>query len=171
MQASLIVTFIGNDRPGLVEELSGAIERNGGNWHESRLSQLGGKFAGIVLTTIPEEQAPALQDDLAALASSGLDVTVAASGPGAVDAPGKKIHLSVLGPDRPGIVREISRALAQRQVNVLEMESGVERAPMSAEVMFRASISACIAEATDMDDLSSHLEDIANSMTLEIDLD
>ena len=48
METSYVITFIGDDRPGLVEQVASVIENNRGNWHESRLSQLGGKFAGLV---------------------------------------------------------------------------------------------------------------------------
>ena len=71
MQSSFIVTFIGDDRPGLVEQLSSAIERCGGNWQESRLSQLGGKFAGLVLVTLAEDAGDTLEQALKGLASSG----------------------------------------------------------------------------------------------------
>ena len=77
----------------------------------------------------------------------------------------------MIGPDRLGIVREISRALAERQVNVVEMDSHVDSAPMSAEMIFRARIDALIPQDTDMDNLSDTLEEIANHMTLEIDLE
>ena len=76
METSYIVTFIGDDRPGLVESLSRVIESNRGNWLESRLSQLGGKFAGLLLVTLPDENGAALQADLKALSSTGLSVRV-----------------------------------------------------------------------------------------------
>ena len=52
---SYIVSFIGDDRPGLVEEIANAVKDCEGNWQESRLSQLGGKFAGLILITLPGE--------------------------------------------------------------------------------------------------------------------
>jgi len=181
VQTSFIVTFIGDDRPGLVEQLSAAIEKNQGNWQESRLSQLGGKFAGLILVALPEDGGPSLEADLAALAASGISVRVSATGiiagtrraqaPVAAPIPGRDIALSVIGPDRRGIVREISRALAQRQINVLEMTSDVQSAPMSAELIFTARIAAWIPEATNMDELRASLDEIADHMTLEIDLD
>ena len=64
MTTAYIVTFIGDDRPGLVEELSSVIDSNGGNWHESRLSQLGGKFAGLVSVSLPKDNGPALEEAL-----------------------------------------------------------------------------------------------------------
>jgi glycine cleavage system regulatory protein len=171
LQTSYIVTFIGDDRPGLVEQLSSAIENNNGNWHESRLSQLGGKFAGLILVSLPAAGAQALEADLKALSVSGLSVRVTSTGEAAAPAPGRDISLSVIGPDRVGIVREISHALALRQINVMNMESEVVSAPMSAEMFFQARIEARIPETTDMDGLSDSLDEIANNMTLEIDLE
>ncbi len=172
MHNTYIITFIGDDKPGLVEQLSAAIEASGGNWHESRLSQLGGKFAGLLLVTLPAESAPALEQALKGLSDSGLSVRVTPTGERPAMAEGTRyITLDVLGPDRPGIVREISRALAFRAINVVEMESQVESAPMSSELLFRASIRAHVPAATDLAELQESLDVIANQMTLDIDLD
>lgn len=170
MTSSYILTFIGDDRPGLVEQLSQVVEANGGNWHESRLSQLKGKFAGLVLISLPEDRAAALESQLKDLAASGLSVRVTPTDEIAAPAGGKRITLTVLGPDRPGIVREISSALARRQINVLEMESQVESAAMSGEMLFSARIESQVPADTDIDDLHDALDDIANQMTLDIDI-
>ena len=109
VETSYIVTFIGDDRPGLVENLSSVIESNRGNWHESRLSQLGGKFTGLILVSLPDDSGAALEADLKALSTSGLSVRVTPTS-NAGDMPvGRDITLTVIGPDRLGIVREISR--------------------------------------------------------------
>jgi len=171
VETSYIVTFIGDDRPGLVESLSRVIESNRGNWLESRLSQLGGKFAGLVLVTLPDDNGAALEADLKDLSASGLSVRVTPATAMTATSRGRSITLKVIGPDRLGIVREISRALAQREVNVVEMDSEVSSAPMSAELIFSARIDAEIPESIDLDDLEDSLEEIANTMTLEIDLE
>lgn len=171
MDTSYIITFIGDDRPGLVEQLSSAIESNRGNWHESRLSQLGGKFAGLILVSLPTASGPDLETELKALSLSGLSVRVTPTTQTTIDGGGKAITLTVLGPDRLGIVREISRALAERNINVVEMDSQVDSAAMSGELLFKARIDAQIPESTDLDDLHESLEEIANNMTLDIDLD
>ena len=171
METSYIVTFIGDDRPGLVEALSQVIESHQGNWLESRLSQLGGKFAGLVLVALPEDNGAALEAALKELSASGLSVRVTPATAVGAKRTGRSIVLTIIGPDRLGIVREISRALAQRQVNVVEMDSEISSAPMSAEMMFTARIEAEIPEHIDLDDLEDSLEDIANQMTLEIELE
>jgi glycine cleavage system regulatory protein len=146
------------------------VEANGGNWHESGLSQLQGQFAGMVLVSLPEDSAGTLEAQLRDLAASGLSVRVTPTSEVATPAGGKRITLTVLGPDRPGIVREISSALARRQINVLEMESEVQSAPMSGEMLFNASIESQVPADTDIDDLRDALDDIANQMTLDIDI-
>ena len=171
METSYIITFIGDDRPGLVEELSGTIENNRGNWHESRLSQLGGKFAGLVLVSLPAENSASLERELIALSTSGLDVTITPTSDDAAPLGGKAVTLNVLGPDRLGIVKEVSHALAQRRINVVEMDSRVDSAAMSGEALFKARIDATVPESTDMDALQDALDDIAEHMTLDIDLD
>jgi glycine cleavage system regulatory protein len=171
VNSSYIITFIGDDRPGIVEQLSGVIKKNGGNWQESRLSQLGGKFAGLVLISLPADGSPALEADLGALDAGRLNVSVTATGERETPSPGRYIALSVIGPDRQGIVQEISRALAQQQINVIEMDSRVNSAPMSAELLFRAEINAWIPETTNMENLRDSLEKIADHMTLEIELE
>lgn len=171
MDSAYIVTFVADDRPGLVEELSRVIERNGGNWHESRLSQLGGKFAGLVLVSLPADSAAALEQELGALASSGLSVSVNATDSSPAPARQKDLHLSVIGPDRPGIVKEVSRALAERNINVVEMDTHVAPAAMSAENLFNAQIYASVPAQTNLDELSDSLDEIANQMTLDIEIE
>jgi glycine cleavage system regulatory protein len=171
VQTSYIITFIGDDRPGLVKQLSQTIEDNDGNWHDSRLSQLGGKFSGLILVSLPTANGDALELALKGLSASGLSVRVTPTVDGLGSSDGQDISLTVLGPDRKGIVREISHALAERQINVIEMDSEVISAPMSGELLFQARIKAQIPSSVDVDNLEDTLEEIANQMTLDIDLD
>ncbi len=176
MDQSYVLTFTSDDRPGLVESLSEAIEASGGNWLQSRLSQLAGKFAGLVLVSVPADRAQELESSLDNLRTGGLDIQLTPAAP--TDAPGgasgaraRQITLAVMGPDRPGIVREVARTLADRRINVVDMDSHVAGAPMSGEQLFNARIDAHIPVSTDLAGLSATLDEIAEQMTLEIDLE
>ena len=63
-----------------MEILADTVRDNGGNWLESRLSHLAGKFAGIVRINIEEQQFDALEQSFAALSESGIAVTLASDG-------------------------------------------------------------------------------------------
>ena len=60
MRTSLVLTVVGDDRPGLINTLSDTIAACDGNWTETRMASLGGKFAGILLVTVPQSKADAL---------------------------------------------------------------------------------------------------------------
>ena len=70
--ATLVLTAIGDDQSGLVDALSGVIADHGGNWQRSHMTQLAGKFAGIVEITVADDRADALVTDLGPLESKGL---------------------------------------------------------------------------------------------------
>ena len=79
MPTSLVLTVLGEDRPGLVESLAYIIAAHEGNWLESRMAQLAGQFAGILRASVPDTNAAALINALQELAVQGLHVAVARS--------------------------------------------------------------------------------------------
>ena len=52
----LVISFVGDDRPGIVQTLSSIVNDHNGNWLESRMSRLAGKFAGVARIELPAEQ-------------------------------------------------------------------------------------------------------------------
>ncbi|MDP2811254.1 MAG: ACT domain-containing protein [Rhodocyclaceae bacterium] len=165
----LILTVIGDDRPGLVGKLSAAISAHQGNWLESSMSHLAGKFAGIVKVAVAPERAEALQAALAGL--SGLRITGETAN-GEKSAPaGRRLKLSLVGHDRIGIVKEVSQVLAHHAVNVEELSTHIASAPMSAEIMFHAQIDLLAGPDLDARALTAELERISNDLMVDINLD
>jgi glycine cleavage system regulatory protein len=172
VQSTFVVTFISDDRPGLVEALSQVISTHGGNWLESRLSQLSGKFAGLISISLPSEAADALREALIGLTEAGIHVSISpCTGEVATEDHGKIITLKVLGPDRPGIVREVAAALSKRDINVVDLETYVSPAPMSSELMFHATVEASAPKPEELGELEATLDQIADEMHVHITLE
>lgn len=166
----LVFTFVGADQPGLVEKLSATVAAHGGNWLESRMSELAGQFAGIVKVEVPPPQMAALRTALLALSAQQLSVLVADS-PGAVGTSNlQTLRLSILGNDRPGIVREVAHALAARAISVCEMDTSVTSAPMSGAPLFEAVARIQVPQSLDLAELQAQLDSIADALTVDIDL-
>jgi glycine cleavage system regulatory protein len=165
----LVLTVIGSDRPGLVELLARIIAGHGGNWLESRMSRLGGQFAGIIRVEIAAEAEAVLARELAGLADQGLAV-VARPG-GAEPAIARLAALELVGLDRPGIVRDISEALARSGANVEELTTTCESAPMSGEPLFKAQIKLSLPEGCDVAAVRRELEEIAANLLVDISLE
>ena len=137
MNCSLVLTILGSDRPGLVNALADAVSRHGGNWLESRMAKLAGQFAGIVRVELPDEGADALLSELRSPGIEGLTIHAVREELGAPETR-PTLSVSVLGNDRPGIVRDLTRAIASTGANVIELTTGLESAPMTGQLMFRA---------------------------------
>jgi glycine cleavage system regulatory protein len=165
---SFVMTVLGADRPGLVESFADVIAQHDGNWLESQMAHLAGQFAGIVRVQASQEKAAGLHAALQQL--PGLSISIVAGSSEISASQGRSVQLDLMGPDRPGIVRDLSRALAARGVNVEELETECLSAPMSGELLFKANARLAIPESTSIDDLRADLDAIANELTLDIDL-
>jgi glycine cleavage system regulatory protein len=168
---SLVLTLLGPDRPGLVEAVADVIAGNGGNWLESRMAHLAGKFAGVLRAEVPADKVdPGLQA-LGRLEGRGLKILAEVAGVAEEPAGQKTMDLELVGLDRPGIVKEISALLAQQGVNVEELTTERSSAPMSGEMLFHARARVHIPASTDLPRLRAGLERLANDLVVEIRLD
>jgi glycine cleavage system regulatory protein len=170
MQRLLVMTVIGPDRPGLVESIAGLVAEHHGNWLESRMSRLGGQFAGILRAEVPAEQEAALVAALKQLSTRGLSVVVHPDQPGPVQPSPRLSLLENVGQDRPGIVRQISHALASYGVNVEELHTECGSAAMSGETLFKARAKLNIPDSCATAELRQELEKIAADLIVEFTL-
>ena len=165
----LVLTLIGPDHPGIVDSVSEVVAAHGGNWLESRMAHLAGKFAGVLCVEVAEDKAAALEEALGRLEVSGLRVVVERSNPVdvAVEHP---MHIELLGADRPGLVHEVSALLAAHGVNVEELATDRPAAAHSGDRMFHADIRVVIPDSVDLDALRHGLERLAGDLMVEIRL-
>jgi glycine cleavage system regulatory protein len=170
MRTSLVLTVIGDDRPGIVEQLSDQVLAAGANWEESRMARLAGKFAGILRVSVEAERAESLAAGLKAAAAGDLTVVVERSGDRDAAAL-RPLRLELLGNDHPGIIRDISRVLAQHGVNIEELETDLTSAPMSGETLFRARARLGIPPAVTIERLRERLEALAGELMVDLALE
>lgn len=168
MNQSLVMTVIGDDRPGLVEMLARTVAEHDGNWLESRMSHLGGKFAGILRVSVPAEKAASLLDTLRELDAQGLRVTSEQSPEAQQDV--QRLRLELVGADHIGIVRDIAARLRESQVNVEEFTTDCVPAPMSGQMLFRATALLGLPPGMSQDDLHGDLEGLAQDLLVDINL-
>ncbi len=169
MQTFLVLTVIGEDRPGLVEAIAQVIMDNSGNWLESSMSQLAGKFAGILRVSVKNEKADNLVSALNNL-SQNLKVVIERVDVEQENLASQLIELTLVGNDRPGIIREISGALNTLSVNFEQLTTECTPAPMSGDVLFKAIANLTLPRNLDIDVLSEDLEKLTDDLIVEINL-
>ncbi len=180
MLATLVMTVIGVDRPGLVQMVATRVAENGGNWLESRMCRLGGQFAGILRVEVAPERRDGLVNALRTLEVDGLRVIIHAEGgagspsTGPMDAGqhprGALAALELVGQDRPGILRSVSGVFAAHGVNVEELSSERVNAPMDGGVLFQARATVFIPASVKLAAVRADLEKIAADLMVDLKL-
>ena len=187
MIESLVMTIIGGDRPGLVELVTACVADHGGNWLESRMSHLGGRFAGIARVEVPAERLAELKRALHGLEADGLRVVVesgtgsahstdstssprAGSGQGHSTGSGQAATLELVGTDRPGILRAVTAVLVAHGVNVEELSSECVSAPMGGGDLFQAKARVLVPAKVKLDDVRRDLEKVGADLMVDLKL-
>jgi glycine cleavage system regulatory protein len=168
MQNPLVMTIMGMDRTGLVESIARLITEHGGNWLESRMCRLGGRFTGILRIHVPHGNEGALINALQGLQAQNMNIAVYPDLPQSFSESGRMAVLSLVGQDRPGIIHQISATLASQKVNVEELETECFSAPMSGEMTFRAFAKLHIPESCIVSNLRAELENIGSELMVDI---
>ena len=168
MNRTLVLTLIGEDRPGLVELVSQLIAERQGEWLESQFSRLEGKFAGILRVSVPEPQCEALEKSLRALVGQGLRVMIE-EGRQQQPESSYPLYLRFVGLDRRGVVAEISEVLSQHGVSILSLNSYCAQAPMSSETLFHADFEVQVPVSVSCDRLSDALENLTPELMVDLE--
>ena len=166
MNARVILIVTGSDRPGLTKALADAVHAAGGNWLESHLSRLGGKYVGSVLVELDAAALPELEAQVRSVDTNGLRVSVVS----ADDEPqpgGGALTVELVGQDRPGIVREVTAVLAALGVNIDSLTTATERGAWSGEPLFRARAKVTLPPGVDQDEVQAALEGISGEVMVD----
>jgi glycine cleavage system regulatory protein len=170
MTVPLVVVFVAPDRPGLVELLSMTIAAHGGNWLDSRLSSLAGQFGGVILAHVPDAGAEPLKRALESLAGYGVQVLIRTAAEEVSRSPHQSLTLELVGQDRPGIVRDVSRILREHTVNIDDLHTEFMSGAMSGEALFKAIAEIRVPAQVPVERLRRALEALANDIMVDIAL-
>lgn len=165
----IIITLLSNDQPGIVKQLATVISEHHGNWLESRMAQLSGKFAGILKVSIDEKNAHQLIQSLNQLSGEGLQILIDHTAE-AEPSPGHTLTFELVGADRIGIVSEISQAFLEKGINIDEMETQCSSMPWSGEPLFEAKGVLLAPMDTNTDQLLDQLDAIEDRLGIDITL-
>ena len=170
MSTSVVLSIVADDHPGIVEELSDALATHGGNWTESSMMTLAGKFAGILLAQLPDDRVDSFLAVLDSLEVGGMQIVAQRAVASARPEGAREFAIELVGQDRPGIVHEITEVLVRHGINVQELETTVQSASMSGESLFIAHARLLVPEDVAVDRLRAELEELANELMVDIEL-
>ncbi|KFG90851.1 Amino acid-binding ACT domain protein [Sphingobium herbicidovorans NBRC 16415] len=166
MDRAVILTVVGSDRPGLTRAIAEAVYAAGGNWLESHLSRLGGKYVGSVLVELPEDRLHELEAAVRGIDAMGIKIDIIAAAD-AEERSGLSLAIEIVGQDRPGIVREVTSALAKLDVNIDDFLTRIERSAWSGAPLFRANVQIALPTGLSTDEVREALEAISGEIMVD----
>ena len=171
---SLIISAVGSDRPGIVSEISGVITSHGGNIEKSRMTRLGSDFTIIMLVMVDSKWEESLVVALQAIKELSITTkgtepnTVVITGENCQVTAGGNCQISLSGADNEGIIKVLSKYLAGKSINILEMETHISNAPVTGTPLFNLVAITTIPDNTDLAEIQSDLTLIAQKLGVEI---
>jgi glycine cleavage system transcriptional repressor len=167
-KAYLVLTAVGPDRPGLVNELSQMIHAAGANLEDSRMAILGGEFALLLLVS-GSEQAMAKVEQTGPSLGEELGLKLMLKRTMRRDSPRDFLsyQIRVTGVDRPGIVHAVASVLAKRGINVASLDSRVSYAPLSGTPMFTLEAELQVPSEVALSELRRELSAICDDENLD----
>ncbi len=169
----LVISAIGTDRPGIVNELSQLIVRNNGNIDDSRMTVLGGEFAIILLISAPQEALTKIAQILQQQANKlQLNILTKHTRPDKGQTEQQIPYVvEVLAMDNPGIVYQLADFLSRRNINIQSMQTDRYPAPHTGTPMFAIEMIITVPQAIIINELRDDFLDLCEDMNLDASIE
>jgi glycine cleavage system transcriptional repressor len=174
MTSHSILTAIGADRPGLVDEVSQYIFDRGGNIEDSRMVNLRGQFAIMLLVGGSADVLTRVRNDLSSLAPGGLhaELRPAAAGDRAGGAGGQALpyRLRGTGIDQAGMVHRVAHVLREMNVNIESLDTQLRPAPVTGSPVFEMELVLSVPKATPVSALRQRVGSVCDELNIDWEL-
>ena len=172
MKKFLVITALGKDQPGIVNQLSRTILEAGCNVEDSRMTVLGGEFALILLVSGLWNAVAKLEGQLKAVEKK-LELTLVAK---ATEARAIKDNavpyvVDVVCMDHPGIVQKAADFFSLREINIEELSSWTYAAAHTGTPMFSLNMTLSIPASVNIGRLREEFTRFCDEMNLDASLE
>ena len=172
MNKNLVISALGNDKHGIVNELSKTILEYGGNITDSHMMVLGGEFAMMLLVTGNQDCIKNINSKLEEIGKSlGLTLIAKETQLHESDKTRLPYQVSVVSMDHPGIVHDISDFLSNRNLNIEEIETKTYPAAHTGTPMFSLDMTISVPADSSVRTLREEFIIFCDDLNLEASLE
>jgi glycine cleavage system transcriptional repressor len=169
----LVITAVGPDRPGLIGKLTAPLYEASANVADSRMVNLRGQFALMLLAEIPEAKLEQAQQHLRTVAEGlGLTLTFRAGEP-APSAPktvGVPYRVQTFAMDQPGLVYRITDLLQRHGINVEELTTRSTPRPETGAPLFSMELLVTVPPSVGIRAVRGELEQLCDELSCDLEL-
>lgn len=164
----LVISALGNDRPGIVDSLSKTILEGGCNIADSRMTVLGGEFAILLLiegnwNTLAklEDAVPTLEQQLS------LTITTKRTAGRKASIDNLPYGVEVVALDNPGIVHHLASFFSKRNINIEDLQTSSYAAAHTGTPMFAVHMSVGIPSTVHIATLRDEFMEFCDALNLD----
>lgn len=169
MNEYAVITAMGSDRIGLVDDITEAFESRQCNIEESRMALLGGEFAIVLLVSGSAENLAALEEGIEATGTElGLTIHVKPTTSPHPSPEARPYLIESISLDSPGIVHAITSILRGYEVNIEDLETDTTSAPFTGAPMFVLKARISVPARVSVNHLRERIESLAEERDLDI---
>ena len=168
--ARAVIATIGQDRPGLVNELSEVVLGESLNIEDSRMTVLGGEFAVLMSVSGSTGSLDALEAKLEALGTRSGFAFLFRRTTERASARVTGLSVRVEAMDHPGIVHRVARFFSERGINIRELETETEPAAHTGTPVFSLRMEVEVPEAEDLKRLTAAFTEFCEVRALDGEL-
>jgi len=164
-----VLTAVGDDRPGLVDAVTLYITERGGNLEDSRMVNLRGQFAMMMLVAGSEAAMSRLQDGLGTLRRDcHVHAELRPADAGAAErTPALPFKLNTWAMDHPGLMQSVSHLLGELGVNIEKVDSSLRPAPYTNTPLFEMELVLSVPATTHVAELREKLAELCDEMNID----
>jgi glycine cleavage system transcriptional repressor len=169
MTERTVLTAIGDDRPGLVEDVSEFVFTRGGSIEDSRMANMQGQFAIVMLIGGTREAIDRITDDLDALSErTAIHARLTPALRTRIEAaPRLPYRLTGRALDQTGLVHQVANLLRSLDVNIESMETTLEAAPVTGAPVFAMDLVLAVPNDTPVQKLRGELARVCDSLNID----
>ncbi len=170
MNPSLVITAIGADRPGIVNELTEVLLNASLNVEDSRMSVLGGEFVVMLLVTGNQASIDSIKQQKESLAQKlNLNLLIKSTTSRNSNDDHLPYQITVEGMDNPGIVHKLARYLSQHNINIVNMHTASGHAPHTGTPMFTVNMLVDIPDKLDATQLENDFAELCDELSMDVE--
>jgi glycine cleavage system transcriptional repressor len=171
MTTKLVISALGADRPGIVDEISNIIYKHSLNIEDSRMTILGGEFAILLLVSGEQSSIDAIQtqvNEIGQALQMRLMIKLTSESTPIEDAIPYAVEVTAL--DHPGIVNNISSFFSQRGINIVNLHTESYSAPHTGTPMFALHMTIGISADTNIAKLRDAFMQTCEELNLDAEM-
>ncbi len=170
MKKQMILFVLGKDRPGIADDVSEYLFNRGANIEESRMATMAGSFSVMVLFSSSTENLERITSGLKELEGYGFKAVLneADLPDNNRQSPSLPLKIEVIAMDNVGIVQSIVHMLRANNVNIRNLDTDIEKAPLSGAPLFNLYLEAQVPSEIPISRIKEDLMALAAEMNLDI---